>query len=279
MSRWRAFRFGAWLGWQMESNWTDPWLFAVYSIIKPVSHTLILVAMYFVVTRGATQEALFAGIYVGNAFYMYVGQLMFGVSWVIMEEREFFRTLKYVYLASPSIYWYLTGRAVGKFLVTTLAVAVVLTFGVAVLDLPLGADAVRWGLLAAVFWPGILAAAAFGLFMAGVLLISANHGQGYSEALTGAVYLLCGVVFPLDLLPAPLQAVGLALPFTYWIEGLRRALLGGGISPLLQGVSDGEIVRILTTSSALALLGSVLFYAWMDRLARQRGLIDQVTEH
>jgi ABC-2 type transport system permease protein len=26
----RSFRLAAWLGWQIESNWADPFLFAVY---------------------------------------------------------------------------------------------------------------------------------------------------------------------------------------------------------------------------------------------------------
>lgn len=278
-TRLRAFRLAAWLGWQMESNWADLWLFAVYSIIKPVSSAMILVVMYYVVTGGATQTDLFAGLYVGNAFFMYVGQLMFGMSWVIMEDREFFRTFKYMYLAAPNIYWYLTGRAVAKFLVTSLAVAVVLAFGVAFLGLPLTWAGVRWGLLAAVFALGILACVGFGLLMAGIMVISARHGQGYAESFAGVLYLLCGVVFPLELLPAPLQAVGRAIPFTYWIEGVRRALLGRGLSPSLAAVGDGGILAILLASSLLTLTVSVLFYRWMERVARDRGLIDQVTEH
>jgi len=31
--RWRSLKAAAWLGWQIESNWTDPFLFAVYSIL------------------------------------------------------------------------------------------------------------------------------------------------------------------------------------------------------------------------------------------------------
>ena len=33
----RSFRVATWLGWQIESNWTDPFLFAIYSIVKPVA--------------------------------------------------------------------------------------------------------------------------------------------------------------------------------------------------------------------------------------------------
>ena len=29
----RSFKVATWLGWQIESNWTDPFLFAVYSIV------------------------------------------------------------------------------------------------------------------------------------------------------------------------------------------------------------------------------------------------------
>ena len=32
----RSFRMATWLGWQVESNWTDPFLFAIYVIIKPL---------------------------------------------------------------------------------------------------------------------------------------------------------------------------------------------------------------------------------------------------
>ncbi|MDO9129565.1 MAG: hypothetical protein Q7U34_06835, partial [Anaerolineales bacterium] len=40
---WRSFRIATWLGWQIESNWTDPFLFAVYSIVKPLAGASILV--------------------------------------------------------------------------------------------------------------------------------------------------------------------------------------------------------------------------------------------
>ena len=38
----RSFKVAAWLGWQIESNWTDPFLFAVYSIVKPLASAGIL---------------------------------------------------------------------------------------------------------------------------------------------------------------------------------------------------------------------------------------------
>ena len=45
---WRSFRTAARLGWQMEANWTDPFLFFIYSVAKPLAAALILVAMTFI---------------------------------------------------------------------------------------------------------------------------------------------------------------------------------------------------------------------------------------
>ncbi len=73
---WRSFRTAAWLGWQIESNWADPFLFAVYSIVKPISGAAILVVMYSIITNGAFDSPIFTYMYLGNAFYIYVDCLI-----------------------------------------------------------------------------------------------------------------------------------------------------------------------------------------------------------
>ena len=276
--RWQTFRLSAWLGWQVESNWADPVLFSIYSMAKPIAGALILVIMYRIIGNESAQ-ALFPGMFLGNALFMYVGALMFGVSWVIMEEREYYQVLKYIYISVADMYWYLAGRAVAKFLITTVAVVILLAFGAAFLDVPLRLSQVNWGLFAAVFPLGLLTMVGMGYVLAGVLLISARHGSGYVESVAGALYLLCGVVFPLDALPGWLVAIGKVIPVTYWLEGLRRALLGHGFAQALAGYSDGQIVLLLAVSTVATLALSVWFFNRMDRVARSRGLIDQVTEH
>ena len=62
----RSFLMATWLGWQIESNWTDPFLFAVYSIVKPVAGAMILVVMYGVITQGNFGAPLFPYIYLGK---------------------------------------------------------------------------------------------------------------------------------------------------------------------------------------------------------------------
>ena len=81
-----------WLGWQIESNWTRPFLFAIYSIIKPLAGAAILVVMYSVITQGNFNTPIFPYLYYGNAFYQYVGAIMTGISWAVIDDREHYKT-------------------------------------------------------------------------------------------------------------------------------------------------------------------------------------------
>lgn len=273
----RSLRVAAWLGWQIESNWTDPFLFAIYSIAKPIAGTLILVFMYVVVARGGLGNPLFPYIFVGNAFYIYVGAVLMGVSWAVIDDREHYGMLKYMYTAPLNIYAYLLGRGVAKTAIATIAVAITLLFGVAVLGVRIPPGEVDWAMLVAAIALGLSAIAFLGILLAGVTLITARHNYYIGEGVAGALYLLCGAVFPLDVLPRGLAAVGRALPLTYWLEALRRALLGGGGSQAIAALSNGALLGILAGSTATLAVLSVLFYRWAERLAHRKGLLDMQT--
>ena len=143
----RTFKNAAWLGWQMEANWTDPFLFATYSIVKPIAGTLILVFMYLVITNGETNTLFFSFMYVGNALYMYVADVLFGVTWVIHDDREHYMTLKQVYIAPISFYMYIFGRAAIKTAITSMGVVLTLLFGVLVLGVEIDLAVIDWPLL------------------------------------------------------------------------------------------------------------------------------------
>ena len=273
----RSLKMAAWLGWQIESNWASPFLFAIYSIAKPVAGALILVLMYMVIAQGGLQHPLFPQIFVGNAFYIYVAMVFMGVSQAVIEDREHYGMLKYMYVAPLNIYAYLLGRGVAQATMATVAVLIMLLFGIIVLGIPMPPATIDWGMLLAA-WPFGLAGLAFqGIFLAGISLITARHNFYIGDAVAGALYLLCGAVFPIDVLPKPLQLLGQALPLTYWLEALRRALLGDGASELLSPLSDRVLVLILVGSTVLLAALSMGFYRWAENLAREKGLIDRQT--
>jgi ABC-2 type transport system permease protein len=279
----RSFRVATWLGWQIESNWTDPFLFFVYSIVKPVASVMILVIMYWVITRTDTTSPYFAYMYVGNAAYIYVGSILVGVSWAVIDDREHYQTLKYIYASPIKFYFYLLGRGMARFLTGTLSVAITMGFGLLVLRLPIRAGDVNWLYLAVSMVLGLASLALLGLLLGAATMQMARHFWSVGESVTGALYLLCGAIFPLDVLPAWLQPLGFALPLTYWLESLRRAILGPeasrAISPGLAGLGDGALLLILLGATLASGVISIYFFRWSEHRAREKGLIDVTTHY
>ena len=277
----RSFRTAAWLGWKIESNWTDPFLFAVYSIIKPLAGAAILVVMYSVITNGDFTDPLFPYIYLGNAFYMYVGAVMTGVSWAIIDDREHYRTLKYMYVAPIRIPLYLIGRAVARFLTGSFSVFITIVFGALFLHVPIEIAQVDWLLFSVSLLMGVVLLALMGLTLAGITLLLARHSDYLGDAVAGGLYLFSGAVFPLDVLPAWLRPIGYAMPITYWLELLRRSLVGSVAQafPTLANLSNGQLLAILGGMIVLAAVVAVITFHWCDQQARERGYIDRTTNY
>ena len=279
----RSFRVATWLGWQIESNWTDPFLFFIYSIIKPVASVMILVVMYWVITQTDTSSPYFAYMYLGNAAYIYVGSILVGVSWAIIDDREHYQTLKYIYVSPIRMYYYLLGRGMARFLTGTLSVIITMAFGLLVLKLSIHAADVNWLYLVASMLLGLASMALLGLLLGAATLQMARHYWSVGESVAGALYLFCGAIFPLDVLPAWLRPVGFALPLTYWLESLRRAVLGDeaskAISPSLAGFSNGQLLLILLGVTLATGFVSIYFFRWSEHRAREKGLIDMTTHY
>ena len=277
----RSFSMAAWLGWQIESNWTDPFLFAVYSLIKPLSGAAILVVMYSVITRGAFDAAIFPYIYLGNAFYIYVGQIINGIAGTIIEDREHYKTLKYIYIAPVSFPTYLLGRGVARFLVASVSVLVTILVGTLFLQVRIDPLAVNWLMFLAALLVGVIMLALMGLILGGVMLLLAHHVWDIGPAVAGALYLFSGAIFPLDVLPAFLRPLGYALPITYWLELLRRSLVGevAEAFPTLQRFSDLQLMGILLALTAVLAVLAVVIFRWCEQRARDQGRLDAVTNY
>jgi ABC-2 type transport system permease protein len=278
---WRSFKLSAWLGWQIESNWADPFLFAVYSIIKPLASVMILVVMFGVITRGKFGEPIFSYIYIGNAFYIYVGQVMAGISYAVIDDREHYKTLKYMYLAPIHLPTYLLGRGMARFLVASISVFVTLLVGVLFLQVQISLAQVNWPLFLVSMVLGVIMLGMMGLILASVMLLLAHHLWGIGEAVAGALFLFSGAIFPLEVLPPFLRFIGYLIPITYWLELIRRSLIGevAGAFPTLAHLSNAQLlVTLISLSVAFAII-AVITFRWCDHRARERGLIDAVTNY
>src|SRR6185369_6760480 len=235
----------------------------------PLAAAAILVVMYSIITKGNYDSPLFPYIYIGNAFYIYVGSVMTGVSWAVIEDREHYKTLKYMYIAPINIPFYFLGRGVSRFLVGTVAVIVTLTAGKLFLHLPLDLTQVNWGLFFLSLFIGVTLLAMMGLILASITLMLVNHNFFIGEAVASALYLFSGAIFPLDVLPAWLRPIGYAMPITYWLELMRRSLI----------VNVAQLIGILIGLTIIFGIASIFTFRWCDHNARERGFIDRVTNY
>ncbi len=277
----RSFISASWLGWKIESNWTDPFLFAIYSIIKPLASAGILVLMYSIVTNQNFDNPMFAYLYLGNAFYQYVPSVLSGISWTIIDDREHYRTLKYIYIAPVNIPMYLFGRGVAKFLTGSFAVLITLLAGFLFLKVPFDFNQANWPLFFISLVLGIIMLALLGLLLAGITLITARHSYYIGDVVASGLFLFTGAIFPLEVLPVWLRPVGYALPITYWLELIRRSLVGNIAQafPTFTALSNLELIIILITTSLVAGLIAIFLFKKCNHSARERGLIDIATNY
>ena len=247
--------------------------------------TLIIVFIYYValLTGGGAPTEMLAYIYVGNAFYMFVFQAFFGMFEVIQGDREWFQTIRNIYISPISYYLYVVGRGFTQMAVAGIGVVVVLLFGHYLIpEVTLAFPLAELPFFLGVLFLGLWVTIVIGVAIAGITFLTARHGSGMSEGIAGVFYVFTGVIFPLSVLPPWGQVVGQFIPLTYWFEGIRRVLLAAppvGADPFLLVLPDGVLLAILAGALVLFSLLSVGVFRFVEHLARKKGRIDLTTAY
>ena len=270
---WRSFRTAIRLGWAIEANWSDPLLFAIYTMAKPLAAAGILVVMFQVITQGQNPDFL-QFLIVGSALWNVVFGVMAGLVQSILEDRERYRMIKYVVVTPTSLFPFLLGRSLARVIVSLVAVVLTLAVGVIFLGVELRPDLLY---LVPATLVGMLAVIGLGIFMAGWCLQLRQEAWHYPEAIAGALYLISGAIFPIDVLPSWIHPIAYAFPTTWWLEASRRGLLGHGSPGAIGTVSDGMVMLFLVISTAVVIPLALAAFAWFIKRARQAGLLDMVT--
>jgi len=283
----RTLRLSAWLGWQLETNWANPWLFALYMLVKPVCGSLMLVCMFYAARHasgGRVPAEFLPYLYISNACFGLVGTVMFGLSNAVIIDRERYRMLKYIYISPAHFQSYFVGRGLARAAEGTVGGVLNITAGLllfADLRAGVGVGGVEWGWLLAFLLIGTAMLWACGMILAAACLNLSRNGMFLSEGIGGVVYLLSGVVFPIAVLPEWVQVVSRCLPTTYWLEGMRRALIGPvpADAPILRGPladwSNPDLALALAATTAVLVVVAQLFWRWNERRAWRLGRLEE----
>ncbi|MGB9750501.1 MAG: hypothetical protein ACPLWB_06685 [Caldisericia bacterium] len=270
------FKSSFYLGWKIESNWTDPFLFLIYSLAKPLSSAFILIIMYIIISQGKIQETL-PHLVIGNALHLYTANVLFGIAWTVIDDREFYETLKYVYISPVSMFQFLAGRGFAKYLTTTISSFIIIIFGFIFLKVRF-TPVPYWYIYFPIFlFVGSLSLFIIGYFFAGINFLISRQGWFLTQSATGVFLLLTGAIFPINTFPNFIGKIGIYIPQTVWIDGMRKILLGQGWNSYFMNMSINNMLSLLIFENIIYFIIIFLFFNFSLRIARYRGLIDQRT--
>jgi ABC-2 type transport system permease protein len=216
----------------------------------------------FAERAGTTGITVF--VFVGYAMYMWLSSLLWGPGTALRQE-QIRGSLEAVFLTPASRLVPLFGPPLTNIVWVFMNLVVTgigawLLFGIV---LPLGG--ILYAL--AITLVGVPAMYAMGsLFGAGVLRFG-EIGPAV-QFVRGSLSLLCGITFPIAMLPAWAQATAAVMPPTYIVDGMRSALL--------KGATLADLVPVGTTLLGLAVgfgVLAVVVFRWLEAGARRSGML------
>jgi len=182
--------------------------------------------------------------------------------------------LRYVVVTPTSLFPFLIGRSLARVLISMVAVVLTLLVGIVFLGIVLQPN-LPYLVAASVL--GLFGVMALGIGMAGWCLQLRQEAWHYPEAIAGALYLVSGAIFPVDVLPPVIRPIAYVMPTTWWLEASRRGLLGHGSPGAIGKMPDSLVMLLLFVTTVVAVPLALAAFAWFMRRARQAGLLDMVT--
>ena len=198
--------------------------------------------------QGALGEASYLSfITIGNAFYVFVFAAAFVVGRVMFWERAM-GTIEATLLTPMSRLAHMTGVMVAA------AVNALFDFSVVILlGLVFGFQVASFN--APLFFAGLVltALALFGVgLMTNAVTLSFRDRTTTANTLSILFMAFCGIVCPVELMPAWAQMVSKVLPLTYGIRLMRASLLGSPLQDL-----TGDLTALVVLGAVYIGVGAV----------------------
>jgi ABC-2 type transport system permease protein len=163
----------------------------------------------------------FAFAVVGFAFFDYLNVAMSAFDQSLEEARRN-GTLEYLLVTQTSLPVILVGSAIYPFIVLSLRTAIYLVWAVLLFNFPV--SQANWVGAILILAASVLAFTGLGVLSASYSLLF-KRGNPVKWLFLGVAGLVSGIMYPVTVLPAPLQSLARLVPVTYSLEGMRMALL------------------------------------------------------
>ena len=267
MSLLRIFFSSAVFSFKAQFGWLYPPMWLAFKFVMSLSQMAFFVFVgKFLITTGNASANLIAYVAIGNAMQALSWNTVFSVVNITSHDK-WDGTLPLV-LATPAHRLPLfIGRAMVHVLDGMLSVGISFFYAVFLFGVNFGnTDALA--LIVVVFLTAFTMAG-FGLLIGGFSFYFRNP-LVFANIFTFILVIFCGVNFPVERLPQPLQVISYIFPLTYGIEAGRKAIAGAtliDIAPLLG--------QMLVVGFISIVLGYVFFRSF-EHVARKTGRLEAV---
>jgi ABC-2 type transport system permease protein len=201
---------------------------------------------------------------IGIAFFDYLTVSLITLDNNIIEARQN-GTLEAMLVTETPLTTILVASAVYPFVLLALRTVIYVGWGILLFHFPIR-DA-NWLGAGTMLCLSILAFAGLGIMSTSYLLLF-KRGNPARWFVLGASGLLGGTMYPVSVLPRPLQWFARLIPVTYSLEGMRQAVLSGaGLVQLWPSV------RALILFSAILLPLSSVMFTWALRRIKITGTL------
>ncbi|WP_010479470.1 ABC transporter permease [Thermococcus zilligii] len=184
-----------------------------------------------------------------------------GFVWSVVDEL-YVGTLEYSFASPMRRITFFLGNVLVRLVLNGVFLLVYIPLFAVLFNLRIDAIPFLRGL--AVLLLGTPGMVGLGLAAAGIVLYLRDPGP-FISILEMLVFALSGAMYPISILPKPLQLMAKALPYAPTTEALREAVVHG-----IWG-ARGEIAHLLLVSAAYTIFG-YLAYKWSEKQARKIGL-------
>lgn len=247
------------------------------ALVLETIEALFGVATYYYLSRFVQTPELERALPAGNTYFAFalVGFAFFDYLSVSMttfdtslEEAHQNRTLEALLVSQTPLPVILAGSAVYPFAALALRTCVYFAWGGLLFGfLPQSAN---WLGALAILLASILAFAGLGVLSASYQILF-KRGNPAKWIVLGVSGLVSGMMYPVSILPRPLQIFAHLIPVTYSLEGMRAALLAGA--------GWGEIwhsLAALIIFAAILLPFSFTVFAWAIRRTKITGTLTHI---
>ena len=274
----RPLLASAWMGIQHDIAWTNPALSVALRAVAPFASAMTVSIIYWFGSSnsaaGVFNPQYLAFVLIGSTLYAHVASYSWVPTQAIAEGKNL-SVFPHIYITSRSTAFYVAGRALSAFAISTVTSVGALVvayfvlqsiFGVQIPVVVTGSSALLFGVALVANIPGALG---LGYLLGAYSLYASKFEWSLPGYVSGLLMVFSGALFPTTTLPWPLSVGAYYLPFTQFIAAAREALLPGSSG------SYAYSLALCIVGGLLLFAGSLAVYFAAERKARKDGVIDR----